>query len=103
MTAADPTGTPSAELNVGEIGRQSESDRATAAVSETVVSVVADALGKDEMAVEPLNDVIDPDALDALFDARLNGERRPTTGRVQFLLDECEVTVFGDGQVVVRP
>ena len=103
MTAADPTGTPSGELNVGGIGCRSESDRTTAAVSETVVSSVADVLGKDEMAVQPLNDVIDPDALDALFDVRLNGERRASTGRVQFLLDGCEVTVFGDGQVVVRP
>lgn len=103
MTTADPTESPSIGSRARTGGEHGGSDRTTVTVSETVVSSVADALGKDEMAVEPLNDVVDPDALDALFDVRLNGERRATTGRVQFVLDGCEVTVFGDGQVVVRP
>jgi hypothetical protein len=101
MTATDPTETAAAGPGATD-GVSRISQDGAAPVSEVVVSEVADALGKDEMRVEPLNDVVDPDALDALFDVRMNGERRDDGGRVQFRLDGCDVTVYGDGQVVVR-
>ncbi len=53
-------------------------------------------------SVEPLNAAVDADALNALFRPRLNGEKR-AGGGVFFLLEGCEVTVHGDGEVVVRP
>lgn len=68
-------------------------------VSMAVVDAVADASGVDPLEVGPLHDVIDPDALDAIFSSA--GATRPDV-EVVFRLDSTEVTVRGTGEVVVR-
>jgi hypothetical protein len=69
-------------------------------LSTSVVQAVATALGTDPLSLdERLYDVLDPDALDRLFDG--GGEATgPRT--LSFDLAGCSVTVHGDGRIVVR-
>ncbi|WP_254272935.1 HalOD1 output domain-containing protein [Haloarcula marina] len=65
--------------------------------SVEVVELVADAAETDPVELErPLADVIDPRALDNLFDGRA------TVGEVSFVFYEYEVTVTADGDVDVE-
>ena len=73
-----------------------QSDGNTA--SQRVVSAVADAREKSSLELPPLYEVIDPDALDSLFDSSgSSGKGGP--GRVVFMFDDCEVVVHSDGEV----
>jgi len=71
-------------------------------LAATVVSAVAAIRNVEPTAVEPLNETVDPDALNDIFDARHNGGDRsgPT---LSFRLSSCEVTIHADGRVVVVP
>lgn len=69
-------------------------------MSEEVVSAVAAANGTDPMDLDPLFDVIDPDALDALYRGNGPGRARPPE-RVVFTYCGCEVVVVEDGSVTV--
>ena len=64
--------------------------------SETVVSSVAAHKGVEPVALPPLYDALDPDALDALF-ATARGD-----GQVTFEYAGCTVECAGDGSVDVR-
>ncbi|WP_324760577.1 HalOD1 output domain-containing protein [Haloarcula sp. GH36] len=57
-----------------------------------VVDVVSAVVGRDPISLRPLAEIIDPDALDALFAPRENGEQRPG-GEVSFIYSECRVTI----------
>lgn len=72
----------------------------TAPVSENVVSAVAATKGMDPMALDPLIDVIDPDALDTLY-ARNGLGRGRSPDRIAFNYCGCEVVITGDGSVTV--
>lgn len=65
-------------------------------LSFSVVRAVATRSGKDPAAVQSLHDVVDPDALDALF-----ADRRGRNGALSFTLDGHDVTVHADGGIVV--
>lgn len=65
-----------------------------ATASEAVVATVADRSGTDPVALPPLYDAIDPDALDKIF-------RGDLPGRVSFPYAGYEVTVCGRDQVTV--
>ncbi|WP_135820177.1 HalOD1 output domain-containing protein [Halostella litorea] len=70
--------------------------------SERVVESVAEAEGVDPVDLTPpLNDVVDLDALDALF-APVGGVPR-AVGRVEFRYDGYVVVVEADGSVTVEP
>ncbi|WP_121822015.1 HalOD1 output domain-containing protein [Halostella salina] len=70
--------------------------------SERVVESVARTEGVDPVDLQPpLNDVVDLDALDALF-APVGGVPR-TDGRVEFRYDDYLVAVDADGTVAVEP
>lgn len=71
-------------------------------VGETIVRTVAAVTGADPMAMPPLYDVVDPDALDRLFSPP-ESSIRAGTGRVEFAYAGCAVTVHGDGQLEIRP
>jgi hypothetical protein len=64
-----------------------------------VVEAVTDTLGVDPTEVEPLNDVIDTDALNQLFTP--TGETLRRTGQVQFEYEGCIVRVGANGTVSV--
>jgi hypothetical protein len=71
--------------------------------SESVVRAVSEATGTDPLEMRRLGDVIDPDALDALFLAGSAGARAAGDdgGTVSFRFDGCEVAVHADGRTVV--
>lgn len=69
-------------------------------LSYTVVETVAEAEAVDPVELEiPLNDVIDPDALEALFESTNTAPRR--TGQVTFEYAGHTVVVGSDGTVMV--
>lgn len=69
-------------------------------VSTVVVEAVAQTLGVSPIELDPpLHRVVNPDALDDLFDRKWPS-KEPT--RVTFMYAGCEVTVHG-GEIVVRP
>ena len=67
-----------------------------------VVEAVAIAADREPTAIEPLYGAVDPDALDALV--RSNGTAAEgADATVSFPFAGHDVTVRGDGTVVVRP
>ncbi|MFC7230203.1 HalOD1 output domain-containing protein [Saliphagus sp. GCM10025308] len=67
-----------------------------------VVELVADREGTDPMELQPpLYDVIDPEALNALFAPTSRGRPRES-GQVSFEYLGYDVTVRGNGDVSVR-
>lgn len=69
--------------------------------SRTVIEAVADAEGIPPEEVRPptyesLHDVVDPEALDALFAARSDGTPRPG-GTVSFPFAGYDITIEHDG------
>ena len=65
--------------------------------STGVVEVVSNATGREPLALPQLYGAIDSDALDSLF--RSSSVETSLT----FAFADCEVTVTGDGEVVVKP
>lgn len=70
-------------------------------VAETVVTAVATATGTDPLELEPLYYVVDPDALNALFDS--SRTYSPTPKEFRFTMAGCEVIVRDQGEVTVIP
>ena len=70
--------------------------------SDTVIRKIATADGIDPVELHPpLHDVIDPDALNAIFTPRPDGTPR-TAGQVTFRWDQYHVTVHSDGEIRVE-
>lgn len=69
--------------------------------SRSVVELVSEVTGTDARTLDPLFDVVDPDALDELFDRGSTSDRTPRSGYVQFRYNDCEVAVHADGRTVV--
>jgi hypothetical protein len=67
----------------------------------TVLTLVAEATGVDPTRLPPLNDAVDPDALDGLFAPREDGSSRPP-GDVSFAFADADVAIRADGTVTVR-
>ena len=68
-------------------------------MSERVVEAVAGAEDVSPTALSrPLNDVVDPEALDSLFEPQPDGRPRDA-GRVEFGYYGYTVVVYGDGSV----
>ncbi|RLM89078.1 HalOD1 output domain-containing protein [Haloarcula sp. Atlit-7R] len=66
--------------------------------SHAVVTALAAVTGNGPTEIEPLYDVVDPDALDALFQ---HGSDDSKSGiAVSFELDGSDVTVYSTGEVV---
>jgi len=66
-------------------------------VAETIVVTLAETMGKDPLTMEPLYDVVDPNALDRLVESA-SGQLK-----IEFSMADCTVTVHGDGKIVVTP
>lgn len=67
-------------------------------VSERVITAVSEATGTDPLELEPLYDVLDPDALNAIFAGGASADTE-----LRFAMAGCEVVVRGEGNVVVTP
>ncbi|NHN47557.1 hypothetical protein G9464_08100 [Halostella sp. JP-L12] len=74
--------------------------RATESVTEAVVAAIADELDADPLAIDPLHDAVDPDALEALFENTDTAARRG--GEVSFESNGCRITVSATGDVSAR-
>nr|WP_305149200.1 HalOD1 output domain-containing protein [Halobellus litoreus] len=61
-------------------------------VSTAVVRAVSAVEGRELCSLRPLADVVDPTALDSLFDPRDDGTPR-TGGRLSFVYNDCCITV----------
>lgn len=72
------------------------------ALSVFVGQLVAMVADEDPMSIPPLNDAIDPDALDSLFAPRQTGGQR-TAGHLEFTYAGYRVTVHADNYVTVEP
>jgi len=70
-------------------------------LSTTVVLAVARARGMEATELPPLAEVIDPDALDALFAP--DDRQALLDARVRFEFADRTVCVRRDGEVLVRP
>lgn len=66
-------------------------------VSTVVVDGVAAVTDRDPTAIDPLESVVDTDALDRLFAPTAEANR--PAGRVEFPFDGCSVTVTAEGTV----
>jgi hypothetical protein len=73
-------------------------ERVTTAVARAVGAVV----GQEPDSLQPLGRVLDTDALDALFEDRLNGEPRPG-GRLSFVYADCRVTIYNGEYLTINP
>lgn len=71
-------------------------------VSMAVVEAVAAAEDVDPLELEPLNDTIDPDALDTLFSSATN-QNGVAIEEVSLTFGGRDVTVRDTGELVVRP
>jgi hypothetical protein len=70
--------------------------------SERVIEQVAEAEGVSPTALSrPLNEVVDPEALDALFEPQPDGRPR-NKGRVEFEYYGYAVSVDADGSVTIE-
>ena len=77
-------------------------DATDATPTEAVVDAVADARDCEPIELPPLNDAVDPDALDDLFADTPSGRPR-YDGHLTFRYCDCTVTVSAVGIVVVDP
>ena len=81
---------------------RAEYDWTSTTPSTAVIETVAVASDREPTGIEPLYEVIDPDALDALV--RSNGDEPVGEGTtVSFEFTGQSVAVHGGGSVVVRP
>lgn len=70
-------------------------------LSLEVIEKIAAQKGVDPIALNPpLHDIIDLEALDAIFDTTTNGRRRGA-GSVRFTYDGYEVAVFSNGDIEI--
>lgn len=70
--------------------------------SAAVVRVVSSVEGRDPCSLRPLAYVLDPDALDALFESRFNGQPRPG-GRLSFVYSGCHVSIDNGEYISIEP
>lgn len=86
-------------------GSQTDSNTMCVSISdesptEAVVSAVAAAEGVDEIDLQPLYDVCDPDALNSIFQSTLTGASS-AVNTVEFQYHGYTVRVHGNGEVEV--
>ncbi|MFC6862679.1 HalOD1 output domain-containing protein [Halomicroarcula sp. GCM10025817] len=71
-------------------------------VSTAVVRAVSAVDGRKPSSLPPLTRVLDPDALDALFDSHANGEPR-AGGRLSFIYSRCRITLDNGEFLTIQP
>lgn len=70
-------------------------------VSTAVVRAVSAVEGRKPSSLRPLADVVDPTALDTLFDPRYDGTPR-TGGRLSFVFSDCRITIDSGEYLTLR-
>lgn len=77
-------------------------DEHTRPATEAIVKAVATATGTDQLELPPLYSVVDPDALNALFDGPTHDASKQRL-TVTFEYVDCRVSAKARGTVVVEP
>ncbi|QIO24461.1 HalOD1 output domain-containing protein [Haloarcula sp. JP-L23] len=75
---------------------------ASESISGAVVRAVSAVEGRDPRSLRPLSEVLDPDALDIVFDSQHDGTPRPG-GRLTFVYSKCCVTVENGEYLTLHP
>lgn len=70
--------------------------------STAVVRAVSAVEGRKPESLRPLAYVLDPAALDALFESRQNGQPR-TGGRLSFVYSDCRVSIDNGEYLSIEP
>lgn len=68
--------------------------------SHAVIRAITEVKGVDPTEMAPLYEVIEPDALDAMFDGTTQSEER--NGLVSFRMDEFEIEITAARRVEIR-
>jgi hypothetical protein len=71
-------------------------------LSVTLVTALADVMDVDPMSIKPLGSHVNPDALDSLFDTRTDSLSHASS-RLELTIEEHHVTIYADGEIVIRP
>lgn len=71
-------------------------------LSVTLITALADVTDTDPMSMEPLGSYVNPGALNALFETR-DENQSPTSGRLELPINDYHVTIYADGEIVIRP
>lgn len=71
-------------------------------VSMAVVRVVSALEDRDPVTLPPLSTVLDPDALDALFQSTCDGKQR-VGAHVSFIYSGCEITIDHGEYLTAEP
>lgn len=71
-------------------------------VSTAVFRAVSAVTGQEPGSLQPLTDIIDPDALDALFEPRSNDVPR-TGGHLSFVYSSCRITIDNGEFLTIEP
>jgi hypothetical protein len=74
-----------------------------ASLSSTIVETLAAVNETEPINMEPLFTVINPDALDQLFEPLCGSDRRNGDGRIEFLFDDHRIIVSASGEITIRP
>lgn len=88
------------ESDSTDIGNQSARTGRPRSITEQIIRVVTESDGRAREDLEPLYEVIDPDALSALFAPRADGSSR-AVGDVSFEYAGYWVTVSSEGTVKI--
>jgi len=71
-------------------------------VTSAVTRAVSAVEGREPCSLQPLADVLDPDALDELFAPRPGGRSR-TGGRISFIYSDCRVSIDNGEYLILQP
>ena len=71
-------------------------------VCMAVVRAVSAVEGRDPLALPPLGNVLDTDAIDTLFGSRYDGSTR-SGGRLSFVYSNCHITVDNGEYLTLSP
>lgn len=100
--SSDEIASPAVDFHEASGTYRAQFDVHTRPASEAILTAVATATENDPLELSPLYSVIDPDALDALFDPpAYDGPDQRLT--VTFEYADCRVSAKAHGTVVVEP
>ena len=68
----------------------------------TLVSAVADCTGRDVLDLDPLYEVVEPEAVEQLFKPRHGDQMRGDRGHIRLTYAGCDVFVT-NSEITVRP
>ncbi|MDG5775954.1 HalOD1 output domain-containing protein [Haloarculaceae archaeon H-GB2-1] len=100
--ASDGVASPAVDFHKSSNTYRTAFDVHTRPASEAILSAVATATGKDQLELTPLYSVIDPDALDALFDVPAYSRPKQHL-TITFEYEDCRVSAKAHGIVIVEP